>query len=242
MMKSTMFVILALPMISALTWAQCQNQTCQVNTQGTCFACQGANGFACQVTACDSCTVKLCSNGTGGGVQGPRCENVPDHLPTPAVLTRGLIQEARFSAVASTKPGFMFAPISVSGSPAQLNSLTIDRQKALVSQASFVNIGERKITAYQMGWVAGELGKESRVYLSPVFEVPAGIDIGREANMPPQPLDASLMKPGIRAAFFIAKVRFSDGTDWKADLKVLKKKALGSLPGDSDEASPDGKL
>ena len=122
----------------------------------------------------------------------------------------------------------MFAPITVDKSPAQISTLTVDKKQALVKNAAVLNLGGKKIIAYQIGWVAGNSPKDANVTVSPMFEVPAGIDPGSETEVPAQPFSPSIVKPGIRVAFFVAKVRFSDGTAWAADLKALQKKALAN--------------
>lgn len=230
MLKTIKFVlgtIVVLAAISTIAVSQCQDQTCGVNTSG-CFACQGAAGQMCQVVSCDTCTIKLCSGGTNGGShQGPRCQDLPFTLPKPSLALVPVDQHS--DQIEDKQPsGFLFVSLGVKGSPAALTSITLDKGRFLVKEATLVNNSSKTIVAYSVGWIAAVPSKDAVVQVGPVFEVPAGVEGSTEATVPALPFPKELIQAGVRTAFFVAKVRFADGSTWHADLRSLKKKALTS--------------
>jgi len=219
--------VVVLAITSTIAVSQCQDQTCGVNASG-CFACQGAVGQMCQVVACDTCTIKLCSKDTNGGShQGPRCQDLPFSLPKPSLALVPVDQHSD-QGKDEQPSGFLFVSLGVKGSPATLTSITFDKRESLVKEATLANNSSKTIVAYSVGWIAAVPSKDAVIQVGPVFEVPAGVEGSSEATVPALPFPKELIKPGVRTAFFVAKVRFADGSTWHADLRSLKKKALSN--------------
>jgi hypothetical protein len=72
-MKTIRFTICLLGLIvglSVLSFGQCQDQKCSLNTSTTCYQCVTGSGSACspEVAACpQSCTETSCNGGAVGG-------------------------------------------------------------------------------------------------------------------------------------------------------------------------------
>ncbi len=205
----------------AVANAQCQDQTCQFGGQG-CFICQGSAGFGCSTSNCSSCTSTAC----GKGRAGLACNGVPDQLPVP----RNMIPASMNEKAQSQYPPFAFGPITKEKDPAVLLSVRLNHETALMEVAEFANQSGKKIIGYQLGWVLGRSSEDAKITLTPAFEIPDGLAPEAVHIVPAQPFSRSNYQPGVRAAFFVANVKFADGTSWAADLERIKQEAL---PGDS---------
>ena len=206
---------------SAVANAQCQDQVCQFGGQG-CFICQAGNGFGCSTSVCSSCTTTQC----GKGRAGLACNGVSDQLS----VQRNIIPASMSEKAQSQLPPFAFAPIGKEKDPAVLLSVRLNHEKALMEAAEFVNQSGKKIVADQLGWVFGTSSDDAKITLAPAFEIPDGLAPEAVHTVPAQPFSRSYYQPGMRAAFFVASVKFADGTSWAADIERIKQQAL---PGDS---------
>lgn len=100
----------------------------------------------------------------------------------------------------------------------------------LLLDARLENKSHNKIQTYRFGWVAVKK-EDVRMGKGDVVTVPANVDTTNSFAIPGQENAAreDLARHPTGVVFYIAEVQFLDGTKWQADLKKIKKEAVGML-------------
>lgn len=104
-------------------------------------------------------------------------------------------------------------PAEQKDAPARLISATHGVDDWLIT-ALLKNNSSKTIVAYRIGWVY-VIDSHRKFHQGESWDVSAGIAPGSIYNIPPQNV-----KPNARSKFteiFVAELKFSDGTRWKAD-------------------------
>ena len=135
----------------------------------------------------------------------------------------------------AAKASQTFILAGVRGAPAELEALTISRDKdsknALYLE-SFVlrNTGSKEISKYQIGWrIEAEASDGlSADGLGPVFALKTPLRPSEQTTITHYPFDNNALAGGGNVpttfSFFVAGATFTDGSNWKADTKQLSKK------------------
>jgi len=229
MKKPWMFllVISCLGFASVHLYGQCQQQTC--TDTGTCFKCTDTTtNVGCLVSSCNSCTTSRCGDtgggGGGGGIGGLVCQKLPADI---SGLTPASLSDNKSTANVAT----VFGMIGAKGAPAELMSFNVSRDSVL-RHGVLMNVSKKQIASYQMGWIFTTPSQGSTVKLGPELRLEKPIAPGKRQETVDYPFPSSFFgNTGEikRVGFFVARIVFTDGTSWKADLKRLQK-----------DTSPDG--
>ncbi len=94
---------------------------------------------------------------------------------------------------------------------------------SLLTAADLKNCSEKQIVSYRIGW-AYVRGNVVKFHTGSVMNVPAGIAPGSVYEVPDQ---AVTLDSGVeKIIFFVAEVKFADGSQWKAANKEIKRVGL----------------
>lgn len=96
-------------------------------------------------------------------------------------------------------------------SPVALVQTTHGIPDALES-AQWVNRSNQQITSYRIGWLTF-IGGKNTFHVGPWMNLPAGVKPGATAAVPAQGIP--LNRKASSMIFYVAGVRFADGSQWK---------------------------
>ena len=98
--------------------------------------------------------------------------------------------------------------------------------KDFLQSATLKNVGTAPITEYRVGWVEVYREGKDKIGLGYRVEVPEGIDPAKTTEVPAQGVsDCSYWEGATAVVFFVAEVRTSTGTAWKAELEKVEEDA-----------------
>lgn len=131
---------------------------------------------------------------------------------------------AVFLSAISAHAGPGIGPANCASAPAKLVTTTSAVNDWLVS-GTIVNESKKPITAYRIAWAIVTDGSV-RFVEGPWMNHPAGIQPGESVLAPAQNVKPQMQAK--RFLFFVSKVKFADGTSWKANHdEVLKAGGAG---------------
>ncbi len=199
----------------------CQNQVCLWIAD--CYRCSNANDFACsvEISDCNTCTERHCSG-------APLLDNAGKSQR--AVLVSS---PSRKSACTTTNDGSGEQPgppkratrvgmLRQTATPARLGVTKHGRQSLFLG--GVLENGTRKLIGYRIGWVVDVPGQPTEAKLSDWWPIPDGLEPGGKRDIPGQGVSGTLIDQGAtRVEFFVAAVKFADGTTWEANLQEIKK-------------------
>jgi hypothetical protein len=143
----------------------------------------------------------------------------------------------------------VIAPSSSSGlNPAQSNSQDVSmlfarqaEDPVRIVQASFgadnmlldahlENKSHNKIQTYRLGWAAVKK-EDVRIGKGELVTVPQDVDTTAGFDIPGQgvPGKEELSKHPTGVVVYVAELQFQDGSKWQADIKKIKKEAVGMV-------------
>lgn len=200
--------------------AQCQNQVCAL--QDGCYRCNDTNGQGCEVVGCTRCTNTLC----GGLVARQGSPLLPNgqlaSLPESGRCSSATsLTLAKLASTAKDDTIFgLFTP-EVGGTPLLISASF--GNPVLFLQGVLLNRGPKTIVAYRIGWVYGYQDRAPVVDTSNWQNVHDGIKSNETRTIP------KLSAPSVSSIngaqliqFFVAEVKFSDGTTWQQDQAKIR--------------------
>jgi hypothetical protein len=101
--------------------------------------------------------------------------------------------------------------------PLQLIKTTHSLRDALEG-ATVKNLGDKSISGYRVGWAIVKNGKVT-FQKGPWINLPAGVAPGALQSVPAQ--GVRLDEQAQEMLFFVAEIRYTDGSRWKADQQKL---------------------
>jgi hypothetical protein len=214
----------------------CPAQVCQL--AGSCYGCNGTQskeGCSVKVSDCTECTNWICDQ------KPPKEEEISK------LLDQNLRKEvAEFLRESCRKLGVAVVSLGAqkdleSGTKVSLARTQIDGPAVLISatfgvrdlllRGQLFNQSKQPVVEYQLGWVYLYPDRNPQVVLGKAFPVPEGIQPGRLHSVPAQGASPEPTRRGARAVkFFVARVRFSDGSEWKEKTSNLRKLGVESDP------------
>lgn len=227
------FAALLAPQLAA---QQCQNQVCYYAGQGSCYKCQNQADYACSVPQGQKCA-KQCTD--TACLSAPVNSSAADSQASKAACRVSLARLAMFrkfevkraayrtsSSMGNSSPGVLFLlDPGTTKDPVVLLSVTHDADKDLFDTGIAENAASTGISAYRIGVILYPTDSLRRpvAHLGPTMNLPGGVAAGAQFTLPQQGVSPSLMN-GVRAlVFFVAEVRFSNGSTWKADIPQIAK-------------------
>jgi hypothetical protein len=112
------------------------------------------------------------------------------------------------------------------GAPARLVQTT-HSVTDLLTAARLKNVGEKQISSYRVGWAhVRQNGIE--FHAGPWISVPAGIKPGIVSDVPDQSIPFDVRAE--RVVFFVAELKFADGSRWKAPKQDIERTARLKFP------------
>lgn len=214
------------------TAAQCQNQTCVRNP--TCYQCGLGPREACSVDLddCTRCAMKMCKSDDvlvpAGGRIGETASPDPREFADLG-STRCLSSLAMVSTRTQEKE------LPSEGTVFRLMRTQLSRSAALISatfgwdelflEGRLVNLSDKPIVGYRIGWIYGYRNRRLKTGIGQWMNVPSAIPPGTAHPVPAQGLSSKEIgdKQLAVVQFFVAEVKFKDGTRWKQDLSEVRK-------------------
>ncbi|HXN98156.1 MAG TPA: hypothetical protein VN881_03735 [Candidatus Acidoferrales bacterium] len=193
----------------------CPNQTC-VNA-GDHYTCNGSAQAEYCSNHLTSCTDQLC--------KGPAPVQSNSH-PQPGKHDEGcpVITLADLKVIAALHDGIELGIVeSESNAPVVLVQATHGLSD-LLEDGNVENVSTKTVAAYRIGWALQFPNQPLQFHLGQWMNIPIGIKPGASQDVPAQNVSSNgLAKSGVTGVkFFVAEVRYADGTSWKTDFKKYR--------------------
>ena len=100
----------------------------------------------------------------------------------------------------------------------------------MLLDAHLENKSHNKIQSYRLGWAAVKKD-DVRIGKGELVTVPQDVDTTTAFDIPGQgvPGKEDLSKHPTGVMLYVAELQFQDGSKWQADIKKIKKEALGMV-------------
>jgi len=100
----------------------------------------------------------------------------------------------------------------------------------MLLDAHLENKSHNKIQSYRLGWAAVKKD-DVRIGKGELVTVPQDVDTTAAFDIPGQgvPGKESLSKHPTGVMLYVAELQFQDGSKWQADIKKIKKEAIGMV-------------
>lgn len=207
--------------------AQCQSQTCLIGGGSNCYQCVTGPGQTCQVNGCNNCKTSTCSLGCG-------LQHSP-LLPSGQLASlpgSGGAYDAvslRQAELASTlRDGITIGLFTPENRTTPLLISADFGNPVLFQQGIILNRGPKTIVAYRIGWVYGYQDRAPVIQESAWRDVYDGPKSNETRMISKEGTPSVSSASGARMVqFFVAEVKFSDGTTWRQDLTRIRE--LGAI-------------
>jgi hypothetical protein len=204
--------------------AQCQGQTCALNGNGDCYYCANAPGQGCNELFCFICTSTLCGQASRLREQNPLA--LPSgqlaSLPVSGKCTNESSLTLAKQASGMTD-GMLFGLFTPVPGPTPLLISASFGHPTLFQKGVLLNSSAKTIVAYRIGWVYGYQDKAPVVDVSTWQNVIEGIKTNETRTISKLSAPTLPSAKGARLVqFFVAEVKFSDGTTWKQPLDKVR--------------------
>ena len=217
-------IIVVFALLAAnVTNAQCTDSGCIYDPVGICFFCGDSPGSNCQAKGCASSCLQI---GCGNSLRKRGSPVVPsgqlEALPgtsecsnTSSVVLAELASKSRKGTIIGLfTPTLRAAPLLISASFGNSDFF----QKGVL-----LNRNTKTIIGYRIGWVYGYQDKAALIKVSTWRSVAQQIKSDETATVSKLHISIAPTKDGARLVqFFVAEVRFSDGTLWKQPLGEIR--------------------
>jgi hypothetical protein len=215
-----LFIVVSLVTCSLANAEGCQNQTCLWSNVGNCFRCAGADKLKCTIGAdCSSCLERKCqdSGGEGNLCAAPTVEN----LDWRTLLRTSA--EHKLDGLDITLS--MFSP---KNGPVEMVEAMFGREVTL-KRAAIKNTGNKKISEVQIGWLTVSTRQTVILSTEQAQKLTEPLFIGQTGAVSNVNVPSDVFKQASAVVFFVASVKFEDGTSWKEDTREVKKQALKGI-------------
>jgi hypothetical protein len=207
----------------------CQNQVC--TRTGGCYKCFDGSGTGCSVAVgdCTKCTGSICAANAEHKLNvtptGPWSLEWAQLCAVKAKSSHPTSQSAKMLPKGAAIFGTVGAQLD--GKGAALPYIVFGL-KPLLKEARLLNLSQKKIVGYRLGWAYTFPTEQPEIVLGDWMDVPAGISSGTFYLVPEragqQSSDEPVTTRGANSVmFFVAALRYADGTSWREDTNAIKK-------------------
>jgi hypothetical protein len=203
------------------TKAQCQGQTCGLNSQN-CYACKDEDGQACEVKSCFDCRTTICA-GLVSQLNSPLLPNGQLATLPESGRCSGATSLALAKLASTLTDGTVVSLFTPEKGPTPLLISANFGNPVLFQQGVLLNRGPKTIASYRIGWVYGYQDRAPIVGMSGWQNALDGIKSNETRTIP------KLIAPSVSSIngarliqFFVAEVKFTDGTTWQQDQAKIR--------------------